>query len=130
VVQDFAIPLASSGLLGPGCSKYLPISNVTDLRLELIIENAIQAVVQGTGTPLFTLNNPSLVLTYVDIDPMVASQLEQAVGGRYIISSESWRNYTSILPASRSGDSVLIPARYSSLRTLLASRVARLCRQL
>ena len=50
---------------------------------------------------------------------MVASQLEQAVGNRYIISSESWRNYTSTLPASRSGDSVLIPARYSSLRTLL-----------
>ena len=39
-----------------GCSKYLPISKVTDLRLELIIENAIQAVVQGTGTPSFTLN--------------------------------------------------------------------------
>jgi len=48
VVQDFAIPLASSGLLGPGCSKYLPISNVTDLRLDLIIENAIQAVC-GSG---------------------------------------------------------------------------------
>jgi len=57
--------------------------------------------------------------TLIDIDTAVASQLEQAVGGRYIISSESWRNYTSILPATRSGDSVLIPARYSSLRTLL-----------
>ena len=56
MVQDFAIPLASSGLLGPGCSKYLPISKVTDLRLELIIENAIQAVVQGTGTASFTLS--------------------------------------------------------------------------
>jgi hypothetical protein len=118
-VQDFSIPLALSGVLGPGCSKYLPISKITDLRLELTIENAIQAVVQATGTTAFTLNNIQLILTYVDIDPMVASQLEQAVGGRYIISSESWRNYTSILPANRSGDSVLIPARYSSMRTLL-----------
>ena len=117
-VQDFAIPLALSGVLGPGCSKYLPISKVTDLRLELTIENAIQAVVQATGTPSFTLNNVQLILTYIDIDGSVASQLEQAVGGRYIISSESWRNYTSILPASRSGDSVLIPSRYSSLKTL------------
>ena len=49
----------------------------------------------------------------------MASQLDKATGGRYIISSESWRNYTSILPASRSGDSVLIPARYSSARTFL-----------
>ena len=118
-VQDYAIPLALSGVLGAGCSKYLPVSKITDLRLELTIENAIQAVVQASGTASFTLNNVQLVLTYVDVDPMVAHQLEQAVGGRYIISSESWRNYTSILPASRSGDSVLIPARYSSLRTLL-----------
>ena len=29
------------------------------------------------------------------------------------------RNYQTILPATRTGDSVLIPARYSSLRTLL-----------
>jgi hypothetical protein len=119
MLQDFSIPLALSGVLGAGCSKYLPVSKITDLRLELTVENAIQAVVQATGTASFSLNNVQLVLTYVDIDPMVASQLEQAVGGRYIISSESWRNYTSILPASRSGDSVLIPARYSSLRTLL-----------
>ena len=119
MLQDFSIPLALSGVLGPGCSKYLPISKATDLRLELTVENAIQAVVHATGTPSFTVNNMQLILTYIDIDGSVASQLEQAVGGRYIISSESWRNYTSILPASRSGDSVLIPARYSSLRTLL-----------
>ena len=118
-VQDYAIPLALSGVLGAGCSKYLPVSKITDLRLELTIENAIQAVVQASGTASFTLNQVSLVLTYVDVDHMVASQLEQAVGGRYIISSESWRNYTSILPASRSGDSVLIPSRFSSLRTLV-----------
>ena len=121
MLQDFSIPLALSGVLGPGCSKYLPISKATDLRLELTVENAIQAVVHATGTPSFTVNNMQLILTYIDIDGSVASQLEQAVGGRYIISSESWRNYTSILPASRSGDSVLIPARYSSLRTLVST---------
>ena len=52
MLQDFSIPLALSGVLGPGCSKYLPISKITDLRLELTIENAIQAVVQAPGTPL------------------------------------------------------------------------------
>ena len=119
MLQDFSIPLALSGVLGAGCSKYLPVSKITDLRLELTVENAIQAVVQATGTVNFSLNIVQLVLTYVDVDPMVASQLEQAVGGRYIISTDSWRNYTSILPANRSGDSVLIPARYSSAKTFL-----------
>ena len=118
-IQDFAVPLALSGVLGPGLSKYLPVSKVTDLRLEMTVEAATQAVVQATGSASFQLQNPQLVLTYVEIDPVMASQLEKATGGRYIISSESWRNYTSILPASRSGDSVLIPARYSSARTFL-----------
>lgn len=118
-VLDLALPLALSGVLGPGCSKYLPLSKINDLRLELTIEAATQAVVQATGTATFTLNNVQLILTYVDVDPVVASQVEQAVGGRYIISTESWRNYTSILAANRTSDSVLIPARYSSLRTLL-----------
>jgi hypothetical protein len=118
-VQDFALPLALSGVLGAGCSKYLPVSKISDLRLELTVENAIQAVVQASGSAAFQLLNVQLVLTYVDVDPVVAAQVEQAVGGRYIISTETWRNYTSVLPANRSGDSVLIPSRWSSLRTLV-----------
>jgi hypothetical protein len=117
--MDLALPLALSGVLGSGCSKYLPLSKINDLRLELTIEAATQAVVQASGTANFTLNNVQLILTYIDVDPVVASRVEQAVGGRYIISTESWRNYTSILAANRTSDSVLIPARYSSLRTLL-----------
>ncbi len=43
---EFSIPLACSGVLGSGCSKYLPVAKVNDLRLELTIENAVQAVLQ------------------------------------------------------------------------------------
>jgi hypothetical protein len=122
-VQDFAVPLALSGVLGPGLSKYLPVSKISDLRLELTLEAIAQAVVCGTvAAPLvanYQIQNPQLVLTYVELDPSMASQIESATHGRYIVSSESWRNYTTILPAARSGDSVLIPARYSSVRTML-----------
>jgi hypothetical protein len=116
---EFSIPLACSGVLGSGCSKYLPVAKVNDLRLELTIENAVQAVVQTANTASFSITNPQLVLTYVEIAPDMAQQLEVATGGRYMVSTESWRNYQTILPATRTGDSVLIPARYSSLRTLL-----------
>ena len=54
-------------MLGPGLSKYLPVSKVTDLRLEMTIEAATQAVVQATGSASFQLQNPQLVLTYVEI---------------------------------------------------------------
>ena len=116
---EFSVPLACSGVLGSGCSKYLPIAKVNDLRLELTMENATQAVVQVANTATFSITNPQLVLTYVEVAPDMAHQLEVATGGRFLISTESWRNYQTILPATRTGDSVLIPARYSSLRTLL-----------
>jgi hypothetical protein len=117
--SEFSLPLACSGVLGSGCSKYLPIAKVNDLRLELTIENAVQAVVQAANTATFSITSPQLVLTYVEVAPDMAQQLEVATGGRYMVSTESWRNYQTILPATRTGDSVLIPARYSSLRTLL-----------
>jgi hypothetical protein len=92
---------------------------VNDLRLELTIENAVQAVVQAANTATFSITSPQLVITVVEVSPDMAQQLEVATGGRYLVSTESWRNYQTILPATRTGDSVLIPARYSSLRTLL-----------
>ena len=48
---EFSVPLACSGVLGSGCSKYLPIAKVNDLRLELTMENATQAVVQWQTQP-------------------------------------------------------------------------------
>ena len=117
-VQDFALPLALSGVLGPGLNKYLPVSKITDLRLELTMEAVTQAV-QASGAASYTINNPQLVITYVELDPAMAQQIDSATGGHYILSSESWRNYTTILAANRNSDSILIPARYSSVRTML-----------
>ena len=117
-VQDFALPLALSGVLGPGLNKYLPVSKITDLRLELTMEAVTQAV-QASGAASYTIQNPQLVITYVELDPAMAQQIDSATGGHYILSSESWRNYTTILAANRNSDSILIPARYSSVRTML-----------
>ena len=121
---EFSLPLACSGVLGSGCSKYLPIAKVNDLRLELTIENAVQAVVQAANTYIqprsaLLLHSSCLRTSRLRLAPDMAQQLEVATGGRYMVSTESWRNYQTILPATRTGDSVLIPARYSSLRTLL-----------
>ena len=118
-VKEFALPLALSGVLGSGCSKYLPVQKVNDLRLELVLETVINSVV-GTS-PNWQILQPQLVLQYVEIEPHMAAELERATGGRYLVSTTSWRNYSSVLStASRTADSILIPARYSSLRTLLS----------
>jgi hypothetical protein len=93
ICGEFSLPLACSGVLGSGCSKYLPIAKVNDLRLELTIENAAQAVVQTANTATFSITSPQLVLQYVEVAPEMAQQLEMATSGRYLISTESWRNY-------------------------------------
>ena len=79
---EFSLPLACSGVLGSGCSKYLPVGSkgVNDLRLELTIENAAQAVVQAANTATFSITSPQLVLTYVEVAPDMAQQLEMATG--------------------------------------------------
>ena len=121
--RDFCIPVALSGVIGAGLQKYLPIGKVTDLRAEFTLEDAVRAVV-CSGTANFTINNPVLSITTVDIDPVMAKSIDDAVGGRYVLSSESWRNYTTVLGSdgsARSSDSILIPARYSSARTFVST---------
>ena len=120
---DYCLPLSLSGVLGSGLTKYLPVELINDLRLELTLEAAAQAMVCGTvAAPLaasYQLQNVQLVLTYVSLDPAMAQQISQAVGGHYVLSSTSWRNFQTTLVAARSADSILIPAKYSSLRTLI-----------
>ena len=55
---------------------------MNDLRLELTIENAAQAVVQAANTATFSITTPQLVLTHVEVAPEMAQQLEMATSGR------------------------------------------------
>ena len=112
---DFAVPVALNGIIGSNNRKLFPISKVSDLRLEMTVESAAQAVVSTSTAANWTILNPTLVLTYVDIDAHMAREIEASNGGHYQISTQSYRNYNSTLVANRTADSILIPARYSSV---------------
>ena len=59
--------------------------------------------------------------TYLELDTHVADQLHAANGGVYRISTEGWRTYSTVGVTGRASDSVLVPARFSSARTFVAT---------
>jgi hypothetical protein len=62
-----------------------------------------------------------LNLFYVDVDPSVAEQVYSQNGGVYKISTEGFRTYQTITAANRSADSILIPARFSSMKSIIST---------
>ena len=119
--QDFSLPIALSGILGAACSKYIPIGIMSDLRVEFTVEQAALGVVCASANPAWTIQNFTLNLTYLELDPQVAEQIHSANGGVYKISTEGWRTYSTVGIAGRASDSVLIPSRFSSSRSFLTT---------
>ena len=57
--------------------------------------------VYSAGAASWLLQNIVLNLTYTEIDNGSADALYNAVGGVYRVSTEGWRNYSTITSASR-----------------------------
>lgn len=131
--KDFNLPLALSGLLSGLCPKLLPVGTMPDFRVELTTstaENGAVHVTTNTSTAPATnastdvaqwaLSDIKLNLFYTDVDPQVADAIYNQNGGAYRISTEFYRSFaTTLSTTARSSDSILIPVRVSSLKTLL-----------
>lgn len=92
--RDFCIPVALSGVIGAGLTKYLPIGKVTDLRAEFTLEDAVRAVV-SSGTAVFTINSP--VLSF----PRTMAFLSFVARGRALRSSTYALNLPSLRRRAR-----------------------------
>eukprot|EP00873_Tetraselmis_striata_P015698 jgi/Tetstr1/435962/TSEL_024843.t1 len=112
----FCIPIMS-GIIGGLQSKYLPTGAMTggDLRLELTLA-ATNAAAVGTA-PDWEIGNVELQLEFVEVTSEVDRMIQQA-NPRYVISYESFANYTNSIQANEGQINKLIPARFSSLKTL------------
>jgi hypothetical protein len=118
---DFSLPVALSGVLGAACSKYIPVGIMSDLRAEFTVEQAALGVVCASATPAWSIQNFTLNLQYVEMDPQVAEQIHSANGGVYRISTHGWRTYSTVGVSGRASDSILIPARFSSATTFVTT---------
>lgn len=113
------LPLLS-GVLGNGCSKYLPIGAIAnDLRLELVLAPAAEALVSVSATANYQVLEAVLILDILELGDEAQGMIDQMTGGNYVISAETYRNAQTVLGASSSQDSVLLPFRFSSIKSLL-----------
>jgi len=115
----FCIPLISS-VFGSFVSKLLPLGAVSnDLRLEIVLASAVNAVV-GAGAVNYQVTSAQLQLSILELDSDAQRMVDASTGGNYYISTECYRNYSTSLASGSKGDNVLIPARFSSVKSVLA----------
>jgi hypothetical protein len=116
----YCIPIPS-GIIGPLQSKYLPTGIMTggDLRLELTLADLRSAgvVSSSPNAASWEITDVALELEFVEVSSEVDRMIQQA-NPRYAISFESFANYTNTIAVGESRLNRLIPARFSSLKTL------------
>ena len=115
----FCISLLS-GIVGVLQSKYLPTGDMTagDLRLKLMLANAADGVVGVGVAPKYTVSYVEVMLavTYLAFD--ASRMVSQSNSGGYVISFDSFANLASSVETRVNNCNILIPTRYSSLKTL------------
>ena len=111
------IPLLS-GIIGSMQSKYLPCGDMHgDLRVELTLANANDGVI-GAAARKWGVKQATLELEYVELNSEAGRMISQQNAGGYVISGDSFANYASTVSTGVSNANILIPARFSSLKTL------------
>ena len=120
---QFAVPLIS-GIVGTNLNKMLPIGCLTDLRVEITWESSAQAVITatttGVSTNIWSITAAELVLQVITLNREVHDQIIGQHGSDAImISSESYRNYNTVLNASNGSDNVILPLKFTSAKSLL-----------
>jgi hypothetical protein len=121
----YAIPLLC-GIIGCIQRKYLPTDDMPagDLREEIPLANNNDGVTTSStdptaGVKTWIVEGVELMLEYVEQNSEAARMISAQNAGGYIISFDSFANYTSTVAAGKNGN-ILIPARYSSLKTLFS----------
>lgn len=110
-----------SGLLGVGAEQYCPMVDGIRLKLTLATsDNALHQTFSVSGTATYTLSNIQLQLEVMDFDSATMSALIAQGGGMLKQHMTSVNNYQSTISAS-TANSVLIPARFSSVKALLVA---------
>jgi len=122
-LQRYCIPIYSS-VIGTLATQVCPA--VDSIRLKLTFENLAIATQEAAttgalaGTTALTacaITNINLVMDYLDVDPVIHSQLIQESGGVFKTHGSGVANFSSTITASAgTSSSFLIPARYSSVK--------------
>ena len=118
-----ALPLYSA-VLGAGAEQYCPM--VDGIRVKVTLAKTTDALTFANTTAItaaacvYKLSNIALQLEVMDFDSMTMSALVAQGGGILKLHGTAVNNYQSTLAAS-TANSILIPARFSSVKALLCA---------
>jgi hypothetical protein len=107
-----------SGCLGMGAEQYMPM--VDGIRVKLTLATSANALVISANTAVYKLSNIQLQLEVMDFDSATMSALVAQGGGILKQHMVCVNNYQSTIAAS-TANSILIPARFSSVKALLVA---------
>lgn len=115
-----ALPLHSA-VLGTGASQFCPL--VDGIRLRMTMATTATALtygsVAGVTAAAYKLSNFCIQLEVMDLDNGTMSALLNQSGGILKQHATAVNNYQATIAANSSANSILIPARYSSVKALL-----------
>jgi len=95
------------------CGLRLPLPPTTT---ELL---TIPAAGQTAGAKTWQVSDVELMLEYVELNREAARMISQQNSGGYAISFDNFANNASTVTTGKNAN-ILIPARYSSLKTLFS----------
>ena len=121
--QRYCVPIYSS-VLGTLATQVCPA--VDSIRLKLTFEtlaiagqesNVDNVAIGAANILTCSITNINLVMDYLDVDPIIHSQLIQESGGVFKTHGTGVANYSSTMASASAGSSsFLIPARFSSVK--------------
>lgn len=121
----YALPLASIIGLQSADSVMLPTHALSSaLRIEITLASA-NAALTCTGAPTavnYQISSPVLSVGLITISDVAQAQITHMTGGVYNWSSVIYRSFRNVHAAQQASDSILIPARFSSLRSIMVSQ--------
>ena len=113
-----------SSLFGGSSDKYLPMSAINGMRIIFSLENAVGSVVRhglGTATMTVSLEDPTLFMNMVRVDPTVdAALLSAATGpdGLIRVHSQTYSMFQSSIYSNSQMWEYVIPIKVSSLKAI------------
>jgi hypothetical protein len=122
--RTYAIPLLSIiGLISAGdAGVMLPLHALSSpLRIEITLASAASALCcSGTPTAVsYIVTDPAINLSLVTVSDVAMAQIHQMTQGNYTWSSTTWRNFRNTHAANQMSDSILIPGRFSSAKSIV-----------
>jgi hypothetical protein len=121
-------PLLSC-MLGTLSEKYIPVGKDCGLRLRLTAEDPnVCLVCVGDAADSFAaaalgyrLSDITLEIEYIELPPQMYSALANEAGNVFKICGTSIGSFAVTVPAGGQAQSIMIPARYSSVRNIFTT---------